>query len=103
VYHPCCFWKALSPWCPLTTPVFTLFLLPLPQWSLNPSVKKVMETSNLGPSIPGSLTLCMMSGRGSIYLFPSASGGSFSDGWLSKTWSMSPAECHYCNVALWKQ
>ena len=41
-------------------------------------------------SVPRSLTLCIMSGCESLYLFPSASGGSFSDA----GWSMSIAESH---------
>ena len=37
------------------------------------------EKGHLGLSIPRSLTLCILSGCGSLYLFPSAAGGSFSD------------------------
>lgn len=38
-----------------------------------------METSHLGPSVPRSLTLCIMAGCGSLHLFPTAAGGRFSD------------------------
>ena len=64
-------------------PPFTLalitFLLPLLQTSLNPKEKDLMETFLLGLSVPWSLSLCIMSGCGCLYLFPSAAEGTFSD------------------------
>jgi hypothetical protein len=38
-----------------------------------------METSHLGQSVPRFLTLCIISGCGSLYLFPSAARGHFSE------------------------
>jgi hypothetical protein len=47
--------------------------------SLNLEVREVIETSHLGQSAPTSLTLYTMSDCRSLYSFPSATGGSFSD------------------------
>jgi hypothetical protein len=40
-----------------------------------------METSHLVLNVPRSLTLCIMTGCGSLYLFTSAVGRSFSYVW----------------------
>ena len=62
--------------------------------SLNTVERDLMETSHLGLSVLRYLTLCIMSGCGSLYLFPSAAGGSFSEDDWARHWSMSIAECH---------
>lgn len=54
-------------------------LRPRPQGSLGPERRDLMETFYLELSIPRSLALCILSGCGSLYLFPSAARGSFSN------------------------
>jgi hypothetical protein len=68
--------------------------LPPLQGSLSPQGSDLIETSHLGLSVPRSFTFCVTSGCGSLHLFPSAAGGSFSeDGW-ARHWSMSIAGCY---------
>jgi hypothetical protein len=43
---------------------------------LNPEGRDLMKTFYLGQSVPRSFSLCVMSGCGSLYLFPSAAGRS---------------------------
>lgn len=57
---------------------YTLFISLL-QDSLSPEERKLMETFHLGLSVPRSLTLCVLSSYGSLYLFSSAAEGSVSD------------------------
>ena len=70
-----CIWKTLFPWYPPYPLTFTLFLASLPQNSLSPKGRELMETCHLGLSVPESLILCLTSGSGSPYLFPSAARG----------------------------
>lgn len=49
------------------------------QDSLSPKDRKLMEAFHLGMSVPRPLALCILSGCGSLCLFSSAEGGSFSD------------------------
>ena len=56
-----------------------LFLPPVLQSFLSSDGRDLLETSYLELSVPRSLTLIVMPGCGSQYLFPSASGESFSD------------------------
>lgn len=46
---------------------------------LSPEKRDLMATSCSGLSVPRSLTLCRLSGCGSLYLFPSTAGRSFWD------------------------
>ncbi|KAL6086255.1 hypothetical protein STEG23_002987, partial [Scotinomys teguina] len=41
--------------------------------------RNLIEASNLGLNVPRSFTRCVMSSCGSLYLFPCAVGGRFSD------------------------
>lgn len=59
--------------------VLTVFLLPLPQDSMIPEGKNLMETFCLELVVPKSLILCIMSSCEYVYLFPYASGRSSSD------------------------
>jgi hypothetical protein len=58
----------------LSLPSFVHSFCLLPQGSLSPEERDLLETSYLGPSVLRPLTLCVMSGCGSLYLFPSTSG-----------------------------
>ena len=71
----CCFKKALISYCPPSPPALTSFLSPHPQGSLSLKGRGLMETSYLELSLPKSLTLCTLSGCGSLYFFPSTAGG----------------------------
>ena len=56
----------------------------LPHSFLSSEGRDLIETSDLGLSVPGSLKNCTLSSRGSLYLFPYTSGGSFyNDGWAN--------------------
>lgn len=55
--------------CPPIPMTLTLFLFPLLQASLSPEGRDLIESSHLGLSISRSLTLCNLSGCGSL-LFP---------------------------------
>lgn len=60
-----------------------------PQGSLNPEAKDLRGHPVLELSVPRCLGLSLTSGCGSLILFPSTAGGSFShDGW-TRHWSMS--------------
>lgn len=68
----------------------------------------LMETSRLWVTVPKSLTFSTFSSCGSLYLFSSDVGGSFSEDGSARPWSMSTAECHcksfYCyfsSTELW--
>lgn len=64
----------------LVQPLWLIFFLPsLPQGFLSSEGRNLMKTSHLGLSVLRSLTLSIMSGCRSMYLFPSAAGRSFSD------------------------
>lgn len=54
-------------------------ILPLLQGFLSIERRDLIETSHLGQSIPRSLTLHIISGRGSLYLFPFDARGILSD------------------------
>jgi hypothetical protein len=56
--------------CPLCL-LHTLFLSPLLWGSLSAEGRNLMETSHLRLSVARSPTLCIMSGSGSLYMFPS--------------------------------
>lgn len=58
----------IFPWCPPTSLAFRIFLGPLSLVSLSSEERDSMEASHLG-----------LSSLRSLYLFPSGSGGSFSD------------------------
>jgi hypothetical protein len=62
-------------------------LSPLLQSFLNPEGSDLMETSHLGLTVPRSLTLWSLPSCGSLYLFPSAAGGGFSDDGWARHWS----------------
>jgi hypothetical protein len=70
---------ALFSWCPPSPLTLILFLSPFLWGSTSPEGKNLMETSYLWPSVLRSLTLYIMSGCHSLYLFPSAAEGSFPD------------------------
>ena len=57
----------------------TLFIPPLPQCSLSSKGTDLMEEFHLWFNISRFLSLGILSACGSLYLFPSAVGGSFSD------------------------
>ena len=48
------------------------------QDSLSSERRDLMEVFYLGPNVPRSLILCVISDCGSLYLLPSAAGGSLS-------------------------
>lgn len=58
---------------------YILFLPELVQNSFRTKGRDFMETTVLGLSVPGSLTSCVLSVYGSLYLFPPHAGGSYSD------------------------
>lgn len=60
-------------------PALTTFPLPLPQSSLSPEGRGLIEPSYLGLSVPRSLSLCTLWCCGFLYMFICAVGGSFSD------------------------
>jgi hypothetical protein len=95
-YELCSCWFR-GPWCLVSSTLsgVTLFLPPLPQDSLISEGRDFMPTSYLGLSVPIFLTFCILSDYESLYLFPSTSGGSFSDGdgW-TRHWSMSTVGYH---------
>lgn len=72
-----CVWKAFIPWCP-PSPLALHSMFCLLQSSLSLEVRSLMETSLFGLRALKALALhiiCL-----SLYLFPSAGRGSFSDG-----------------------
>lgn len=66
----------------------------LPQESLRPKGRKLMETSISGPSVLRSFILCTLYNCGSFYLFLSVVGRHFSVDIWARHWNMSIAECH---------
>ena len=71
----------------------TLFMPPLPWGFLSPQGRDLVNITNVGLSVSSSLSL-LMSGCGSLYLFPSPAGGIFfGDGW-AKCWSVNMTKCH---------
>ena len=57
----------------------TFFLPPLTWGSMSPEGQDLMKISHLGLSVPRPLTLWILSGCGSLYLFPDTAARSFSD------------------------
>lgn len=72
-------------------------LSPFLQGSLSLEERDLMETSCLGPSVPRSLTLCIMSDCGSLYLSTSVAGVSFSDDSYSWYWCVSMSRMDHDN------
>lgn len=66
--------EALFSWCLPSPLALILFLPPLLLGSLSPEGRDLIQTSLLGLSVLRPLTLCVLSE--SLYLFPSAAGGS---------------------------
>lgn len=58
----CCAYRALLHCHPPLTLAFTIFLSTLPQSQMRPEEWNMMETSNLGLSIPRSLPTCLIFG-----------------------------------------
>ena len=54
-------------------------LPPLPKGVLSSLERDLMEAFHVGESVPRLLTICILSGCGSLFLFPSGARGSFSD------------------------
>jgi hypothetical protein len=65
--------------CPPSPLALTFFLPPLLWGSLRPKGRDLMEIVHIGLRVPRFLTLCIVSGSGSVYLFLSTAGGSISD------------------------
>ena len=75
-------------------PVWLLYFLHFLFLGFSGNPRDLMKTSHLGVSVPRFLTLCMLSGCGSLYLFLPTAQESFSeDGW-ARHWSMGITQCH---------
>lgn len=59
---------------PSSSVALTVLPFLLLQGSLSPDRRDLMETCHIGSNVPSSPSLCIMSGCGFLYLFPSAGG-----------------------------
>lgn len=66
--------RAMFTWCPPPSVALTVLPFLLLQGSLSPNRRDSMETCHIGSNVPSSPSLCIMSGCGFLYLFPSAGG-----------------------------
>jgi hypothetical protein len=71
--------RVLFSLCPLCLLCLAFFIPSFLQGSLSPEERTLLETSHLGLVFSRFLTLCIMCGCGSLYLFLFATGGRFSD------------------------
>lgn len=67
MYHaPCCVPRTVLSWSHLLPLVLIVFLPPVQHRSLRPEGRGVIQTSNIGLSMPQSLLLCMLAAVGFV-------------------------------------